>query len=288
MNKRYAYFIGCTIPARVTNYDLASRKVMKNLGIELVDLEGAGCCGLPYEQVNELAHLSLAARVISMAENLNLDLMVLCNGCISSLVKAKNKLKENPELKDKVNEILSEVDMEFKGDSEIKHIIRVLYEDIGIEKIKKKIKNPLKIKAAAHYGCHLLRPSDELHFDDPLDPHSLDELIEATGAESVDYFDKKLCCGGEVFGANKDITYNMVGQKLQNVKDSKAEIMITTCPFCHVMYDANQRAISRELNQEFDIPVLHYPQLLAIAMSIPLEELALEQNRVRIKPEIFK
>lgn len=285
--KKYAYYLGCTIPFRESNYDLSTRKVMGNLDVELVDLKGAGCCGLYYEQINELTHLAMSARVISMAESLGLDLMVLCNGCNGSLVKARNKLVENPELRDKVNEILADIDREFRGTSEIKHVIRILYEDIGIDEIKKTVKNPLNVKVAAHYGCHLLKPSEQIKFDDPREPKSLDELIEVTGAKSVDYFDKNLCCGGFVLGADKDIAYNMTGQKLQNVKDVGADLMITACPFCHVMYDANQRAIENELQKKFGIPVLHYPQLLGLAMGFNARDLALEQNRVRVNPGIF-
>jgi heterodisulfide reductase subunit B len=287
MSNKYAYFIGCTTPFRASNYDLSVRKVMDKLGIELVDMPDAGCCGLYYELVNELTYLSMAARVISMAEDLKLDLMVVCNGCNGSLFRANRKLKQNPELKDEVNEILADFDREFKGTIDVKHYVKVLWEEVGVDEIKKKVVNPLNVKVAAHYGCHLLRPSEEIRFDNPKEPVSLDQLIEATGAKSIDYFDKSLCCGGYVLAADQKVAYAMTGEKLKNVKKAGADIMVTTCPFCNVMYDANQRAVEGELQEKFGIPVLHYPQLLGLAMGFDARDLALEQNRVRVNPEIF-
>ena len=288
MTDKYAYFIGCTTPFRVSNYDLSTRKVMDKLGIELVDMPDAGCCGLYYELINEKTYLAMAARVLSMAEDLKLDLMVLCNGCNGSLFRANKKLKENPELRDEVNEILADIDRQFKGTIDVKHYVKVLWEDVGVDKIKEKVTKPINLKVAAHYGCHLMKPSEEIMFDNPKDPASLDELIEATGAESIDYYDKAQCCGGYVLAADKDIAYAMTGQKLQNVKKAGADAMVTVCPFCNVMYDANQKAVESAIGQELKIPVLHYPQLLGLAMGYEPKDLGLEQNRARVDPKMFE
>ena len=288
-SNRYAYFIGCTIPFRASNYDLATKKVMPRLGVDLVDLPDAGCCGLYFELVNEMTYLSMAARVISMAEDQKLDLMVLCSGCNGALHRANEKLKNDDELKDKVNEILKDVDREYKGTIEVKHLIRVLWEDVGLERIKKEVSNPLtSIRAAAHYGCHLLKPSRDMNFENPAEPESLDKLIEVTGAKSIDYFDRNLCCGGYVLAADAKTAYKMTAEKLANVKKANADLLITACPFCNVMYDANQRAAETESGQQYRIPVLHYPQLLALSMGIDPKELGFEQNRVRPDLSLFR
>jgi len=230
----------------------------------------------------------MAARVLSMAEEKKLDLLVLCNGCNGALHRANRKLKGNPELKEKVNEVLAEVGREYRGTIEVKHLIRVLYEDVGVDRIKEKVENPLvKVKAAAHYGCHLLKPSEEMQFDDPKNPVSLDRLIEATGAKSVDYYDKMECCGGYVLAADAKTAYRMTGEKLSHVKAAGADVIITCCPFCNVMYDANQKTAEAETGVQYRIPVLHYPQLLALAMGIDPKELGFEQNRVRPDMRLF-
>ncbi len=285
---KYAYFIGCTTPSRVPNYDLSTRRIMDRLGIKLIDMPNAGCCGLYYELIDELTHLSMAARIISIAEDLKIDLMVICNGCNGSLIRANKKLRQNPEIKDKVNEILADIDREFRGIIDVKHYVRVLWEDIGIDRIKRNVVKKLNIKVGAHYGCHLLKPSDDIKFDNPKEPQSLDQLIEITGAKSIDYYDKQLCCGGYVLTADKRVAYTMAGEKLRNVRSAGADIMVTVCPFCNVIYDANQRAIETEIKESFNIPVLHYPQLLGLAMGYSFRDLGLEQNRIRINPKLFE
>jgi len=285
---KYAYFIGCTTPFRVPNYDLSTRRIMDRLGIKLIDMPNAGCCGLYYELIDELTYLSMAARIISIAEDLKIDLMVICNGCNGSLIRANKKLRQNPELKDKVNEILADIDREFRGIIDVKHYVRVLWEDIGIDRIKKNVVKELNIRVAAHYGCHLLKPSEDIKFDNPKEPQSLDQLIEITGAKSIDYYDKQLCCGGYVLAADKSVAYTMAGEKLRNVRSAGADIMVTVCPFCNVMYDANQRGIETEIKECFNIPVLHYPQLLGLAMGYSFRDLGLEQNRIRVNPKLFE
>ena len=286
-HNKYSYFIGCTIPFRASNYDLSTRKILPRLGIDLIDLPDAGCCGLYFELINELTYLSMAARILSMAEERKTDLMVLCSGCNGALHRANQKLKSNKELKDEVNEILKDVDREYKGNIEVKHLIRVLYEDVGLDKIKKEVTNPLtNVRAAAHYGCHLLKPSRDMNFDDSHSPQSLDKLIEATGAKSIDYYDKNQCCGGYVLAADAKTAYRMTGEKLEHAKAANADMLITACPFCNVMYDANQKAAETETQKQYKIPCLHYPQLLALAMGIDAKELGFEQNR--IKPDMTK
>ncbi|RLI95399.1 MAG: CoB--CoM heterodisulfide reductase subunit B [Candidatus Altiarchaeales archaeon] len=286
---KYALYLGCTIPLRVPNYELATRRVMDKLGVELVDIEDAGCCGIYHEQINELTHLAMAGSIIAKAEDIGLDIMVMCNGCNESLIKANKRLKEDADLRRKVNEILSKIDLEFKGNINIKHYIRVLYEDYGVDKIRKKVVNSLdNLKIAAHYGCHIFKPTDIIQFEDFEDPESLDVLIEATGAKSIDYLDKKLCCGGYVLGYKKEVAYEISGYKLQNIKDAGADLIVTICPFCNIMYEANQRAIESQLNKQFKIPVLHYPQLLGIAMGFSYKDMAMELNRVRIDPKLFE
>ncbi|HIE33522.1 MAG TPA: CoB--CoM heterodisulfide reductase subunit B [Candidatus Altiarchaeales archaeon] len=286
---KYALFSGCTIPLRVPNYELATRKVMDKLGIELVDIEDAGCCGIYHELINELTHLTMAGRILAKAEDMGLDIMVMCNGCNESLIKANKKLKEDSELRDKVNEILSDFDLQFKGKVDVKHYVRLLYEDYGVDKVKKKVKIPLNtLKVAAFYGCHILKPTKIIEFEDFEDPESLDKLIEATGAKSIDYYDKKMCCGGYVLAYDKDAAYDISGQKLQNIKDAGADVIVTICPFCNIMLESNQRAIGSHLEREFKLPVMHYPQLLGIAMGFSYRDMVMEQNRVRIDPKLFE
>ena len=279
---KYALFLGCTIPVRLNNYEISARKVAETLGIELVDLKGAGCCGSPaLWSIDETSALAIAAWNISMAEDSGLDIMALCTGCSEILEKANKKLKENPQLASKINQILKNVKREFKGSIEVKHFIKVLAEDFGIDNIKKFIKKRFKgLKVAVHYGCHLLRPSDILKFDNPENPAVLDKLVEITGAESIYWPLKLWCCGAPILAIDEKISLSMARAKIESAKESEADCIVTVCPFCQIQLDALQPEISRIAGKQYNIPVLLYPQLLGLAMGFTPEELGLDLNKI--------
>ncbi len=279
---KYLMFLGCVIPYRMPSYEISSRKVLKQLGIELVEMPEFNCCGLPIDSVAHDAMLVLAARNLCLAEEKNLNILTLCPGCAGTLRKVNKSLEADKKLKEQVNSHLKEIGMEFKGGKTVvKHLIQALVEDVGLEKIKDTIVKPLTgKKVAEHNGCHILRPAKYIGFDDPENPVLLKRLIEATGAECLDYMYETDCCGAPIIGVNDTIPLYLAGDKLRNVKSVDAQALITVCPFCHMMFDINQPRIERLLEEEFGIPVLHYPQFLGLAMGFTPQELALEELRV--------
>ncbi len=279
--KEYLIFLGCAIPYRVSAYEISARKVLNALGIKLVEMPEFNCCGLPLDPVSHETMLILAARNLAMAEQKGLDILTLCPGCAGALRKANKTLKEDPALREEINKHLRESGLEFKGTINAKHLIQVLIEDVGIDKIKNSVVNPLtKVRVAEHNGCHILRPKEFIGFDDPEDPKTLRALIEATGATCLDYLDETQCCGAPSVGVNDKIALELARYKLNNIKRVDAQGLITICPFCHIMYDTNELRIERMFNETYGIPVLHYPQLLGLAMGIPAEELAFNELRV--------
>ncbi|MCK4575441.1 CoB--CoM heterodisulfide reductase subunit B [candidate division WOR-3 bacterium] len=287
---KYAFFMGCTIPARAMNYEIATRKIADKLGIELVDLLDFSCCGLPVKSVDFFTSIVMAAKNIAVAEEKGLDMCVLCNGCAVTLVEANHLLKHDEEMKKKVNVELAKIGREFKGTIETKHLARILYEDVGVDKIKKEIKYPLDdFKFAAHYGCHYFKPSVVFEkFDDPEFPVSIDKLIEATGAPPVQYSTKTDCCGGGILAVSQDIALKMTKTKLDELHEINVDALISVCPFCSVMYDANQKSVEKDFEGEYDIPVLYYPQALGLALGIPSQELEFKRNRIKPKEMIQK
>ncbi len=277
----YLIFLGCAIPYRVSSYEIASRKVLNGLGVKLVEMPEFNCCGLPLDPVSHETMLILAARNLAMAEQKGLDILTLCPGCAGALRKANKTLKEDPALRDEINTHLKETGLEFKGTINARHLIQVLIEDVGLDKIKKAVVNPLtKVKVAEHNGCHILRPKEFIGFDDPEDPKTLKTLIEATGATCLDYLDETQCCGAPSVGVNDKIALELARYKLNNIKKVGAQALITICPFCHIMYDTNEVRIERMFNEVYGLPVLHYPQLLGLAIGIPAQELAFNELRV--------
>ena len=274
---RYAFFAGCTTLARLWGYEVSTRKVAERLGVELADMPGSSCCGTTYlETLDEVTALAIAARNICIAEEMGLDIVTVCNGCTEALTKANRALKEDQELRAEVNEVLAEVGKEFKGAVEVKHFVRMLKEDVGLDKIRAMVEHPLKgLRVGAHYGCHMLKPSDVMMFDDPEVPTTLDELIDATGAESVAYPDKLECCTGPIMGVREDVTWSVGLEKVETVK-KYADVMVTACPFCYLTYERCQ-LIGEESP---GVPVVHYPQLLGLALGLDYEELGLPSNKI--------
>lgn len=281
MTNKYLIFLGCAIPYRVSSFEISSRKVLDRLGVELVEMPEFNCCGLPLDPVSHETMLIMAAKNLALAERQGLNILTLCPGCAGTLKKVNKILKADKALREEINAHLKEVNLEFKGTIEAKHLLQLLKEDVGIEKIKDSVVKPLtNLKVAEHNGCHILRPKEFISFDDPEDPQTLKMLIEATGATCLDYIDETECCGAPSVGVSDKVALALAKDKLSHVKQVDAQALITICPFCHIMYDTNELRIEKLFNETYGIPILHYPQLLGLAMGMTPEELAFSDLRV--------
>jgi len=286
----YALFLGCTIPARQPQYELSARKALTKLGIELVDLEGMTCCAPPPLQSIDLeTSLAIAANNICIAEEADLNIVTLCTGCFESLAMANTLLKEKTELKARVNMILSNAGKEFKGNKEVRHYLQVLMEDVGLDRIKQSVVKPLnKLKVAAFSGCHLLRPSELLRFDDPERPRIFDTLIEALGAKSIWYKNKLKCCGGLLRGYADDVALAIARDKIVNASNAGADCIATLCPFCFLTLDLGQMLIKTTYKEEYNMPIIHYAELLSLSLGVEPKELALDFHKVKIDKVLEK
>jgi len=273
--------LGCTIPYREASYEISARKVFDKLEVELVEMPDANCCGLPVDPANHEMTLALSARNLCLAEQQNLNVITLCTGCATTLRKTNKLLKTDKKMRDEINGILKQIGMEFKGTIEVKHMVQALKEDIGYERIKNTVQKPLTwMKVAEHAGCHLLRPVKYMGWDNPEDPQTLKDLIKLTGAKCLDYMDEAECCGYTVIAVDDKVSLQLTREKLSHVKAVGAEALITVCPSCHLMFDVNQSRIERAFNETYNLPVLHYTQLLGLAMGMSPDELAIKELRV--------
>lgn len=278
---KYLMFLGCAIPYRVSAFEISARKILQKLGVELVEMPEFNCCGLPLDPVSHEMMLILAARNLALAEQKGLNILTLCPGCAGTLKKVNKILKEDKALREDVNSHLKEAGLEFKGTIDAKHIMQALIEDVGLEKIKNAVVKPLTmLKVAEHNGCHVLRPKEYIGFDDPEDPKTLKILIEATGTTCLDYLDETECCGAPSVGVSDKVALQLARDKLNHVKVVGAQALVTICPFCHIMYDTNELRIEKMFNETYGIPIIHYTQLLGLAMGISPEELAFNELRV--------
>jgi len=281
----YALFLGCTIPARARNYELSARKVAATLGIELVDVEAFMCCGFPIKAGDMAASGLLAAYNLALAQSKGLDICALCSSCTSALAETAHHLSQDEEERDRVNGLLAQTGLVYKKSPRVRHFARILFEEVGAEKIKGHFEKDLSgLKIACHYGCHYLKPSEvHDHFDDVEEPNSLDALVALTGAQIVDYPGKKRCCGGPVLPVDENVALSVTKEKLEALKEGGADALCLVCPFCSVMYDGNQKSIESAYGVGFKLPVLYLTQILGLAMGFGRKELGLNMNVVKTK-----
>ncbi len=283
--KNLSIFLGCIVPNRYPGIEKATKLVLDKLGIDWSDLNGASCCPAPgvFRSFDKASWLALATRNIALSEAMDRDVLTVCNGCYGSLSDANHEMKNDPKLAKATNKHLAGIDMEFKGTSDVRHIVEFFYKELGVEGVKDKVKQPLDLKVAVHYGCHLIKPSKERGFGSVEKPTFFDELVEATGATSVDYADKMACCGagGGVRSALLDKSLDMAEHKFKKITEAGADVIVNACPFCHLQLDYGQIEVKEKNGNEYAIPVLHYMQLLALAMGYSPEDIGLDMNFIK-------
>ena len=285
---KFALFLGCVIPNRYPFIERATRNVFEKFKIELIDMKGASCCPAPgvFRGFDIDTWLVVGARNITIAEELGVDIALMCNGCYGSLLEVNHTLKHDKEKKRRVNEHLAKIGREFKGTAEIRHVVDIMYHDIGPEKIRNRTKYgrkvPLNLNLALHYGCHLTKPSEIRPWDKQVEnPTFFDELVEISGCKSLNYKDKFMCCGagGGVRGAFKELSLDYTREKLENMSAVNADAIITSCPFCHLQFDLGQVEVNNifkdKISAPFNIPVLYFTQLIGLAMGMTPEDLGL-------------
>lgn len=281
---KYALFTGCTAKQSTPELLSSTLAVAEKLGIKITILEEASCCGASHLQDFDefLAHV-LNARNICYAEKLGLTMITICNTCQLNSAMTKHALDTDPELKARVNEKLAEVGLEYKGTSEIKHFLYTLIDEYGLENIKDKVTTPLShLNIAPFYGCHNIRPS-ELHapsnnHENSYNPTSLDSLIDALEGHPVDYARKNKCCGFHVELQANHTSELLAGNALLDAVDNNADIMVTPCPLCHLKMDTYQGSISETMGRDVELPVLHMPQMVALALGCSEKEIGLDYH----------
>ncbi len=276
---KLAFFQGCNIPIRIEQYAVSAEAVMNKLGVELEVIEEFTCCGYPVRNVDEKAYIIPSVRNMAIAEQKGLDIMVICNCCFASLQKAKNMMAGNPALAAEINELLAKDGLKYEGKTAIKHLLTVLYEDIGIESIRKQLVNMVSdLNLSVIHGCHVLRPREVTLFDDSFVPKITDELLALTGATSLDWRGKLECCGAALGGLNNELSQTLLNEKVDGALGAGAEFITPVCSYCHLQFDTTQPDIREPQEGQNVLPVLLLPQLLGLCLGIDEKILGLEQN----------
>ena len=277
---KYAFFAGCKIPYFVPQYEIATRVVSSALNIQLVDVE-FNCCGYPVRNLDFYAFLYSAARNLALAEQVGEYLITPCKCCYGSFKRAEHILLEREDLRERINLQLAASDLKYQGRLKVRHLLQVLYHDVGIETIRKKIVKPFNgLQIAVHYGCHALRPSKITNFDDPYNPSIFDQLVEATGAVSVKWSMRTECCGNPLWQKNNRLSQLLARKKILNAQQAGAQFLCVACTYCQIQFDHVQKIMLEENEIQAPLPSILYPQLLGLGMGFSARRLGIDTHHL--------
>jgi heterodisulfide reductase subunit B len=261
-------FLGCTIPNRLPFLEASARQIFDKLGIETSDAPFA-CCPEPvgFHSVDTEAWLAMGARNLCLAEAEGKDIVSLCNGCYQTLAIVNYELQNSAGEKDKINKILSKVNKEYKGTSDVKHFVHVLHDNVS--KIKSLVTKPLSnLKIAIHAGCHYARQKNTMEkADDPMKAQKQRDIIAATGATVVDYPEEKLCCGNGAGYSNAETGKAVATNKIEGAKAAGANCIVVNCPACF-----------QQLDTQRGLPIIYLTELLALAMGESYDSLNMKYH----------
>jgi heterodisulfide reductase subunit B len=276
---KHALFLGCNIPIRIPQYATALQAVCRKFSVELVEVADFNCCGYPARNVDEKAYLLPSVRNLAIAEKMGLDLVVICNCCFASLRKAAVTMRDNPDLRASFNAILAKENLHYAGEAKIRHYLSLLYEEVGVERIRQALTRVFSgLNIAIIHGCHLLRPRRVTGFDDAFVPKIADELLQLCGAASLDWPGKMECCGAALAGINDSLAARLLNEKVAGALAAGADFISPVCAYCHLQFDTAQLGL-KEDEARRTLPVLLYPQLLGLCLGCAPESLGIDQNR---------
>ncbi len=292
---KYAYFPGCVAQGACRELYLSTAQLTQALGIELLELKKAACCGSgTYKEDSQLLEDTVNARNIALAEAANLPLLTHCSTCQGVIGHVDERLKEaqhsDPTYFAQVNSLLQQEGcLPYRGSTQVKHLLWVLVGDYGLDALKAKVKRSLAgLKCASFYGCYLLRAQKSLPYDDPFQPESLENVFRAVGATPVYYRGRTQCCGWPLSSYASTQAFQMAGGHLQEAIEEGADCLVTPCPLCHLNLDSRQPEVEKVMGKSLGLPVLHLPQLVALALGISPQKLGLDRHVVSTKPILDK
>jgi succinate dehydrogenase / fumarate reductase cytochrome b subunit len=279
---RFAYYPGCSARSTCAELNEATHRVAAKLGLALTQLESATCTGArELRAIDPIGFFTLNVRILALAEREGLPLMTICNTCTLNLLDAHAAFVDDPELAQKVNGALADEGLRYSGRTRISHFLWVLYEDIGVERLRDLVVRPLNgLSVAAFYGCHITRPPQRYGFVDSRNNVALERLAELLGCRPIDYSGRTECCGFHTAAHDERVAIKLTGQHIKSARSVGAMAMVTPCPLCHTVLDGFQREIEKDMGETLDMPVLHLPQLVGLALGLTPEELRLDRHMV--------
>ena len=279
----YSYYPGCSLHASAKEYDESTQGLFKQLKIGLQEVPDWLCCGAtPAHNVDELLSLSLCAKNLQLADEVEGDLAVSCAACFSRLKTTQHKLSQNAVKRKQVEKAL---DGKASLSKPVKHLLEILAKDYGLEKLKGDVKKSLSgLKVACYYGCLLTRPPEVPELDDCESPSIMEDVIGSTGAETVALSHRLECCGSNFTLSLQGVVLKLSGDILASAKRAGADCIMVACPLCHGNLDIRQKEIEEATGEKYGMPVFYITQLLALAVGVSASKLGFDSMIVNPAP----
>lgn len=268
---RYSTYPGCSMEGSGLPYEKSIDAVAEALGVHLEEIPDWNCCGATIASgvVGEFTQQVMTARNLAIAEEKGQDILVACSSCYMNLAVVNKRFKEDPHFSKLANEALAAGGLKYNGTLRVRQILDIMFNDIGLDAIRSKVKKPLTgLKVAGYVGCQTVR-SVPWEYDDPENPVILDQIIEALGATPVPFPMKARCCGSSHNLPQTEIMLDCSKQILESAKLNGAQMIATPCPMCQFNLDAFQGKVNQRHNTSYSIPTLFFTQLMAIAFDLP-------------------
>jgi heterodisulfide reductase subunit B len=260
---KYAYYPGCSLESQLAKeFDLSALAVSEALGIDLEELHDWNCCGASSGHSTNMAlNHAIVGRNLALAEKQGLDIAAACPACYVRLKHTRHAVMDEPELKDKMTDA---IDMPYEGTYDVRHLLDIMVNDVGLDAIKEKVVKPLSgLKLVSYYGCFLVRPPKVVAFDDPENPQTMDNILSVLGADVRDWSGKVDCCGGSLALTKREIVIGLVEDLVKMARDVGAEAMVAACPLCNMNVDGRQKLFDNPM------PVFYFTELMGLAMGLP-------------------
>jgi len=284
---KYAYYPGCSLECNSAAYDVSVRAVADLLGIQLVEIDDWNCCGATeYFSQDELTASAVIARNLALVAPELSQLVAPCAACYLNLKKTDKLMAENPQINAKVNEALSAGNLRYQpGRVRVRHLLDVIYSDIGETAVRDKVVRPLSgLRVAPYYGCQVVRPADGV--DNTEYPMKMDELFAWLGAEVVDYPVKSHCCGGHMTQISEPQAFELIRRLLHSAVEYKADMILCMCPMCQLNLDAYQGRVNNFFNTNYKVPIVFFTQMVGLAFGLEMRALGFGKEIVAAEPVI--
>lgn len=291
---KYLFYPGCSLQRSARPYLDSLTAISELIGMETDEVRDWNCCGATeYSAVHHVAAFALIGRNLALAvaqTNGTNTVMAACSACYLNLAKTDSYMRRDAHLNQQVNEALAAGDLHYTpGTLEIRHLLDIIVNDIGLDAVKHKVTRPLKgLRVAPYYGCMIARPDRDHRWDDVEHPVAMDKLLKVLGAEVIDFPMKTHCCGGHMTQINLPVAYDLIRRLVHGAEEYHADLIVTLCPMCQLNLDAYQHDVNRYFHTSYHMPVLYFTQLMGLAFGLEASQLGLGREFVNSRQALSR